>query len=331
MAKQYLVLIIATLLAVITPLLPVSAEQALAETYRQMFKSGNFYVEFQMSLDKLSKINFYSVTLAGKNGMRMQRKISEGNYGEKGDEYLEGTEVSVIYTGIPQRKQRHLISRHSSYQPFSTNQYASDKDWMDVLYKNGKYYRLTVAKIYKGGLFGMDSSTRGKVKELNAKVLDEKYLHSNFLNPNEEWDFVRKDLALPDELAIFHWNEPMRDNHLNLQVPKFNMSSEKNIGDKNYICDEYVIDIKNLNGEIIAQNIYNVLYYDGKIELIQTYFQRGGISKLIREVKIKKITSEVPDSLFTTGKKVNVYAAEIGDINDLLDNPLLVETWEAKK
>lgn len=284
-----------------------------------------------MSLNGMEKINFYSVTLAGKNGMRMQRKISEGNYGRRGDEALEDTEISVIYTGIHQHRQRHIISGYNTSQQFSDDQYSKDKDWVDVLYKNGKYYRFTIALVYKGGLFGMDSSTRGKAKNLKAIVLDEKNINLNFLNPNEEWEFVRSDLALPDELAIFYWNEPMRDNPLNLPAPIFIGSSEKYFNDKNYDCDQYSIDIKNLAGNTIAKNIYNLLYNNGKLELIQTYFQRGEILKLIREVEIKKITSEVPESLFTTNKKVNVYAAKIGDIGDLLDNPVFLETWEAKK
>lgn len=177
----------------------------------------------------------------------------------------------------------------------------------------------------------MDSSKRGKAEILNAKFLDEKNINSSTLNSNEKWEFIRSDLALPEELAIFYWKEPMRDNLLNLPAPSFRGSSEKNIDGKNYICDTYTRDIKNLTGGVIAQNIYEMLYFEGKLELIQTYFLRGDKKTLIREVEIKNITAEVPEELFTTSKKVNVYAAESGDINDLLDNVALVETWEAKK
>ena len=56
-----------------------SAEQAAAEQYRQMFKSGNFYVEYQMFRDctwngkEYSNIYSNIMVLAGKNGNRMQR------------------------------------------------------------------------------------------------------------------------------------------------------------------------------------------------------------------------------------------------------------------
>ena len=327
---------------------PVSAEQAAAETYRQMFKDGNFCVTYRMKTAGMLSRYFSFVTLAGKDGKRMQRKtvgddaVNSGLFGRKsvslsagyGDKYLDVTEVSIIYAGFnPNARTKNLFTNTEKVDlnAIQTNNLSDNKDWPDVLYKDGKYYRFGIANVHSGGLFGLDSSKRGKVDILNAKVLDEKNINSIALNSNEEWEFIRSDLALPDELAIFYWEDPMRNNLLNLPAPTFSGTSEKSISGKKYICDTYTRDIKNLAGGVIAQNVYDALYFEGKLELIQTYFLRAGKKILIREVEIKNITAEVPDELFTTNKKVNVYAAEIGDINDLLDNNSLVETWEAQK
>lgn len=325
----------------ITTSFTVAAEQSSAEHYRQIFRSGNFCVKYRMSAGTMGSKYYSIITLASKDGKRMQRKTSEDDktfanrFSGISDRYLDGTDVLIIYAGFnPNERTENLFTNAEKVDEIEVrkNQSDKDKDWCDVLYKNGKYYRFGIGAVHSSGAFGLiGGANGGKVKVLNAKVLDEKYINSSFLNPNEEWEFIRSDLALPDELAIFYWDEPMRDNLLNLPAPTFTESSERNIGKKKYNCDTYVRDIKNLAGEVIAQNIYDMLYFDGKLELIQTYFLRGERKTLIRKIEVKNITAEVSDDLFTINKKVNVYAAEIGDINDLIDSPVLVETWGEKK
>jgi hypothetical protein len=62
MVKKFLILTLITILSAFYSLPSVFAEQPAAEQYRQMFKSGNFYVEFQNSI------------LAGKDGARVFRE-----------------------------------------------------------------------------------------------------------------------------------------------------------------------------------------------------------------------------------------------------------------
>ena len=65
------VLIVTLLLMALV--LPASAEQPAAEQYRQMFASGNFYVEYQMYMLRNEKARPISgiMAFAGQNGDRM--------------------------------------------------------------------------------------------------------------------------------------------------------------------------------------------------------------------------------------------------------------------
>lgn len=108
-------------------------------------------------------------------------------------------------------------------------------------------------------------------------------LNKPYLNPDKEWEFIRSDLALPDELAIFCLNEPFRDNLTS--APKYTGSSKREI--------------------------------DGKEELIL-------------ECEVVNITPNVPTNAFAIDKTIRVYAADKGDMKDLLEQPELVETLGGK-
>ena len=110
--------------------LPVSAEQAAAETYRQMFQSGNFFVEYRIFIDGISKENFSTITLAGKDGKRMQRKTSENRYGNYGDGYIDGTEISIIYAGfnLNERTKNLFTGANVNVMDVQKNQHYKNKN-----------------------------------------------------------------------------------------------------------------------------------------------------------------------------------------------------------
>ena len=315
MCKEVMLAMVLALLGLTISTAEVSAEQAAAEQYRQMFRSGNFYVECQMfGTSGSHKYNSGILTYAGENGKRMQRTESAKSGMFSGmfsmsftlpTSAFNATELNnadIEFEAMP-RKSHFVMSKHSK--------------WPDVLYQDGKYYRFT-APITES-------------KNVTARVLSENDLDSATLDPEEEWQYIRSDLALPDELAVFYWNDPFRDNNLRLPTPRFNGSSTRTVGKKDYDCDQYINDIKSLAGTPIAQEVYNMLYDNGQLVMIQKYLLRNGKEYLARELKIKTISSTVPPTAFTIGKKIKVYAAANGDMKDLLEQKDVVEVLGGKK
>ena len=86
MVKKLLSVFVMLMIAAIS-LLPtsakVSAEQAAAEQYRQMFRSGNFYVEYQISekYKPKTKVNRYGLYEAYLDSTGGKNKISIYLYG----------------------------------------------------------------------------------------------------------------------------------------------------------------------------------------------------------------------------------------------------------
>ncbi|MBR1397045.1 MAG: hypothetical protein IJ563_05885 [Selenomonadaceae bacterium] len=300
MIKKLLSVFVMLMIAAIS-LLPtsakVSAEQAAAEQYRQMFRSGNFYVECQIVLprEKASKKTPHRsgiTTYAGKNGNRMQRTIREHGH----TYYLP---VSFYRYDFKSNGEQDIIKR------------ASDMISSDVFYQNKKYYRINFI---------------GRT----AKVLTEDEINSPNLNIDEGWQYIKRDLSLPDELAIFYWDDKFHENPFNL-IPYYNGNSTREIDKKVYDCDQYLIDIKSLAGKNVAQEAYNMLYENGQLMMIQRYLIYDGKEYFIHTLKIIKITSEVPEDTFVIGKKIKVYAADVGKMGDLLEQPELVEEIGGKK
>lgn len=179
----------------------------------------------------------------------------------------------------------------------------------EVFYKDGKYYNY-----FKDPVEGKQNKTKRRML-----ILSEEELNSAVLEPQEGWQDIRTELALPDELAIFYWNEPYREQDSGWGEPVYNGSSTREINKKNYDCDQYISDVKSLAGTVIAQEVYNALYENGKLVMVQKYFLRDGKEKLIETVNIKTITSQFPDTAFAIDKKTKVYNPRNGDMNDLLN------------
>lgn len=298
-AKRILAAVMLSLVAM-TVSSTVSAEQAAADEYRKMFRSGNFYVEYQASRNLIGyNVKSTNIVLAGQDGKRLYR----GRY-DVFDTTSNYEKLSAIYTDS------------SSNERAVSMMTISDKNYPDVLYQDGKFYRLV-------------DSLNG-IKKTAYIVLPEDQLNSPVLDSSEGWQYVREDLALPDELAVFAWNDPFRDNSFNLSAPIYENSSKKTVDDKEYDCDRYITEIKNLAGDVVAQEIYDMLYENGKLVLIQKYLKHNGKENFVREFRIKKITSAVPENTFKIGKEIKVYAAANGDMDDMLEHRIEVETLGGK-
>ena len=80
---------------------------------------------------------------------------------------------------------------------------------------------------------------------------------------------------------------------------------------------------------MLADKIF-YLYYDNKngdLKRVITRFKEPGSSmeQTITELKIRKITKELPEKALKMPGGTKVYAAGLGDMDDLLDRNVLVE------
>lgn len=280
-------LIVMLLLSALTS--PVSAEQPAAEQYRQMFASGNFYVEYEV---------------ADKSGNWVKPDVASSS--------------SIRYFGMVRdsKKHRHEIRAGQNGQRIAKSG-IKDK-YPDAFYQDGKYYKFTFdTKMSRDILSGMPTSKLLR----RALVLEEENLYLPTLDPDEHWESVRKDLTLPEVFKILFPNDPMNDDAQISSKPIFNGDSKRTIDNKEYDCDQYVNDIKSVAGTVIAQEAYNMLYDGGRLVRIQKYLIRDGKEILTNDLIIHAISAQVPDEAFAITKKFKLYAARNGDMNDLLDSP----------
>ena len=311
MMKKFLLLMMMVML--IAPV-NVQAEQAAAEHYRKMFREGNFYVECQMFTNIQSKTYATGImTFAGQNGNRMYKilmndkskaKTKNGALGIllPGNNFKYENNLSLNYSFF---RDIELPKKHVKINKNTIFNYANEKTKLipDVLYKDGKYYKINDYHYGKN--------------EKKVFMLSEDKIDSPNLNPKEEWQYARSDLALPDELAIFNWNDKFHENTLGVQ-PYYNGSSKRTIDDKEYDCDQYLIDIKSMANTIIAQEAYNMIYNEGQLIKVQKYLIYKGKEYLVRELIIINITSKIPEDAFKVGEKVSVYEGDTGSMADLL-------------
>ena len=289
----------------------VSAEQAAAEQYRQMFRSGNFYVEYETWFEyqlwgSTHKTTYGSQVIAGKNGNRV--KYSSGLAS------LVDNRLTMGFTTSLSRSKKL-------------------KKYPDSMYKNGNYYHFF--QLDATAMLNVPNTVKSVASQNKKKpfalALPEDQLDSPTVNPEEQWDIIKRSLALPDELLIFYWDDPFFTNPIKQNAPYFNGSSKRTLDNVEYDCDQYILGIKTLAGTDIAQVAYNALYSDGKLAMIQRYFLRDGKETLEYTMKIINITPQVPDTAFNIQQKINVYSASTGDMNDLLERLELIETWGGKK
>ena len=283
----------------------MSAEQAAAETYRQMFKTGNFYVEFQIEVTKdLREEPFEGY--GGYSGIpkTFQRVSKKFNPAKKN--LFQKIGSIPLNLSSKTKTEFQVLAGKNGARVFRESATAKNPE---VLYKNGEYYNFFRDPIEQKP----NKFTRRML------ILSEEQLNSNVLEPEEGWQDIRTELALPDELAIFYWNEPYREQDSGWGEPVYIESLQRELNKKSYTCDKYASDVKTLDGATIAQEVYYAFYDAGKLIAVQKYFLRNGKEKLIETVNVKNITSQVPDTAFAIDKVTKVYKPRNGDMNDLLN------------
>lgn len=172
----------------------------------------------------------------------------------------------------------------------------------DFMYYKNKYYKFS--------------------EKETAIMVQVDQLNDENLNPTECWAVIDKELSLPDELAIFNWNERHHKVSGNISEPKFASSSKKVIGGKNYNCDRYEADVKNAKDTKI---IFDMCYNEkGNLEIVQSAIFANNREYKINKLSVKKILREIPKDAIILDKKANIYAAGIGDMNDLLETPVFL-------
>ena len=246
------------------------AEQSAAENYREIFRNGNFYVEY--------KDKFGTRILAGKNGTRIERMRYE----------FENSGIAML-------------------NPLGMIFGGEDKN-PEIMYRDGKFYNF--------------------VEKDKANVCDEKNLRAENLDPRQGWNKISQKLALPDELAIFFWEDKFRWITPSIDAPTFQKSFTKNIGGKDYDCDQYICDVKTATGRDVAKLIYDAIYKNGQLIRIESYILRNGNEYPINVLQIKNFQAEIPKGAFKIYKGTKIYAAGTGDINDLLEKPIQIGTLE---
>lgn len=178
----------------------------------------------------------------------------------------------------------------------------------EVLYKNGKYYQF-------------QSSDK-------AIVCDKADLTNENLNPKENWNGIERKLAVPMELSAFFWDDPYREKSAAIEKPALTWSGKKTENKIEYDCDRYESAIKTASGGGDTRYIYEMLYEKGELKIAKSYVKKGDKEHSINTVTIKKIIGELPADSFKISSKTKVYAAGKGDMDDLLENPALVEEME---
>lgn len=181
-----------------------------------------------------------------------------------------------------------------------------------ALYQHGKFYQFLSKK----------KAIMAIWSQLNDPNLD----------PNEGWNTVKQRLALPEELAIFAPNDEYNQ-HVTGEMPaKLIESGEALVNGKPQIFDKYLVTVKNRKGKIVVEKTYFFYYVKGELDTVKSFIQvANDIERPYRTFKLKKISAEIPEKALKIPNGCKVYAAGVGNMDDLIDSPALVEDYTVKE
>ena len=188
-----------------------------------------------------------------------------------------------------------------------------------------------IAKLFEGGfskypdfMYYQDKYYKFSEKDSALMVRTDQLDNVN-LNPNEGWSVIDKELSLPDELAVFNWNERHHKTNSRIAAPTFANTLKKNVDGKEFTCDRYESEVKNARGEKEAAIIFDMCYNDkGELAFVQSAIFANGREYGINKLTIKKILREIPKDAIILDKNAKIYSAGVGDMNDLLESPILL-------
>lgn len=252
----------------------------------------------------LSVINFSSTHAEQLKAAEYRKILSSKNFFV---EYEDKNVKKIIAEENGQRmlitdlsgKYKAIVSVLNPVGAFFANQITKFPDFM---YCNHKYYKF--------------------VENDFAFMANENQLEDENLNPAEEWSAIKKFLSLPDELAVFNWHDEYHKISSNITEPVFSGSLQKDISGKTYDCDRYISQAKNSRSNISIN--FDMCYENGELVLIQSSIFANNKEYPVNVLKIKKISAQIPKDSIKLDKNAKVYAAGIGDMNDLLEKPVLI-------
>lgn len=160
-----------------------------------------------------------------------------------------------------------------------------------------------------------------------------------YINPYQEWDNVPLRINLPEDFGMFTGDKEIH----------FVESGEKIVDAKKgtkFTFDKYFKAVRNVNGANLAKRVY-IVYYNDKNELdsistLSVYWNEdaGQIFSVdedkkfdeqiyyIQKIKVNKFTGELPEKIMEFPEGCKVYGAGLGDMNELLDMPPLLEEYK---
>lgn len=180
----------------------------------------------------------------------------------------------------------------------------NNEEYPEFMYADGKFYKF--------------------LENDFALMIREDQLDDENLNPAEGWSTIYQSLSLPNELAVFNWNDNFHKVPAALSEPVFVESTKKILGGTEYDCDRYQSKITNAAGNESATIIFNMFYADGKLALAQSALVANGKEYPINRLVVKKILPNVPSGGFKLNGNEKIHAAGSGDMNDLLENPAYI-------
>ena len=247
-------------------------------------------------------INFSSTSAEHAKADEYRKILSSGNF------YVEYEDKNIKKIVAEENEMRmsrtDLIGRYraiiSVLNPLGSLFSSDNKKYPEYIHHKKKYYRF--------------------YDDDYAIMIQEENINDENLNPDEEWSAINKFLSLPDEIAIFNWNDKYHKASPYLSEPIFSESLQKNLNGKIFYCDRYISKIKNKNAFIN----FDICYENDEIFSVQSTFFLNGKEYPINNLSIKKFSAGVPKNSIKLNLKANIYAAGIGDMNDLLENPVFV-------
>lgn len=221
-----------------------------------------------------------------------------------------------FYVEFADKKQNYVVAAlpnarlatiASQYYTSDLDYYNGKKDYPNELYMNGKYYQFKNKKI--------------------ASVAREDQLQDINIDPRGKWNNMKNRLAVPVEFYPLCANDVFRDASKVMVTPEFRESGNAKVDGKDYVFDRYVIPMRSHTGAVLSETEYKYYYEKENLVRIDMALLHDGLVSKLSSVKVKQITDVVPDKAFMMPKGCKVYEVGTGDMNDLLEQLPVVESY----
>lgn len=188
------------------------------------------------------------------------------------------------------------------------------KKEISAIFIDGRYYQFNDFRDKKKAIM----ATRDQIKD-------------PCIDPREGWSTVRGTLSLPTALRPVLDADRFNDNYYTIAKPAYKDSgTETDKKNNTYDYDRYTTEVKNAAGKVIMEKSYIYYYLNGeinKIKLVNKVISNGQeiVEQELNNVKILNNMPEKINVAIPEGTKV--YGAGLGDMDDLLEQPPLLEQY----